>query len=209
VVDDWFRSSAWDEQARADFEMRLARARSYNRQQYLRIKGLSLLEAGNVPAAKELFERTAAFPDGSSFETVFAWEMLGDIAVTGGDPTTAETFYRRILDESSDTGGTTGNVELSLAELLLESKPVQSDQALLLLNSWMSRGGLRFDDQLFRWYLCRIRIAEAGGDHVIVRQIANDALTLAERGPQLHYHRDLGLVRTDELTLQRLRRLAR
>ncbi len=38
----------WDEAARADFEARLARARPHNRQQYLRIKGLSLRAAGHA-----------------------------------------------------------------------------------------------------------------------------------------------------------------
>lgn len=50
VADDWFRSPAWDEAARADFEARLGHARPGNWQQYLGIKGVSLRAAGNVEA---------------------------------------------------------------------------------------------------------------------------------------------------------------
>jgi hypothetical protein len=55
--EDWFRSPAWDQAARAEFELRLARARDHNRPQYLRIKGLALREAGLVDAARVLWQR--------------------------------------------------------------------------------------------------------------------------------------------------------
>ncbi|MGO8956786.1 MAG: hypothetical protein ACLQFR_05360 [Streptosporangiaceae bacterium] len=42
MTGEWFRSPAWDESARADFEVRLSRARPHNRQQYLLIKALAL-----------------------------------------------------------------------------------------------------------------------------------------------------------------------
>jgi predicted Zn-dependent protease len=210
VADEWFRSPDWDDTARADFEARLARARAGNRQQYLRIKGVSLRAAGELDGARELLERSAAHPDGHLFMTVAAWETLADMAAERGDRATAEQLYRRILDEQPSLSGTTGSVEISLAEVLLDSGNADARaEALNLLNSWIERDRIKWASQLFRWHLDLIRIAEADGDVETVRRAANTALSLTERGPQLPRHPDVGLVETDEATLERLRRLAR
>ena len=211
MPDDWFRSPAWDAPARADFwEARLARARPRNRQQYLRIKGLALRAAGDGDAARLLLERAADHPDGHLFETSSAWETLGDLAVERGDRDTAQQLYRRILAENPTSSGTSGSIEISRAELLLDDgSPEAGTEALALLDSWIHRERLTVDDQLFRWHLALIRAAEGQGDRNTVRRAASTALTLAERGPRLPRHPDVGLVRTDDATLDRLRGLAR
>ena len=141
--------------------------------------------------------------------TVSAWESLADMAVERGDRATAEQLYRRIVIEQPSGSGTTGGIEISLAELLLDKgDPDARDQALALLDSWMGRPRMKFDNQLFRWHLNLIRIAEAAGERETVRRAANSALTLAGRGPQLPRHPDVGLVRADEAILERLRALA-
>jgi len=210
MADEWFRSTAWDDAARVDFEMRLARARPYNQQQYLRIKGISLRHARQMDGARELLERAADFPDGYLHETVSAWESLADMAVERGDRVAAEQLYRRILVEQPSLSGSTGSIEISLAELLLDGgRPQQRDEALELLNSWIERTGMKFDSQLFRWHLALIRIAEATADYETVKRAANIALTLAERGPRLARHPTVGLVEADKLTIKRLRKLAK
>ena len=121
VAGEWFRSPAWDDAACAGFEARLARARPHNRQQYLRVKAVSLRAAGNNHGARELLERAADYPGGHLHETVFAWEMLADIAVEHGDRATAGQLYRRILAKQPTLSCTTGSVEMSLAEILLDT----------------------------------------------------------------------------------------
>ena len=210
MADDWFRSQEWDEAARADFETRLARARRHNRQQYLRMKGISLRAAGHLDGARELLERAADCADGYFAQTVAAWETLADMAVVRGDREGAEQLYRRILAEQPSLSGTTGSVEISLAEILLDTgRPDALDEAFALLRSWMGRSGIKFDSQLFRWHLDVIRAAQAIGDRETVKTAASAALKLADRGPQLPRHPDLGLVHTDSATLQRLRNLVR
>jgi predicted Zn-dependent protease len=210
ATDDWFRSPAWDDSARADFEARLARARPHNRQQYLRIKGVRLRAAGHAAAAREVLERAAEHPDGYFHETVSAWETLADIAIECGDRANAERLYRRILAEQPSGSGTTGSVEISLAELLLDrGRTEDRDEASGLLSTWIERKAMKFDNQLFRWHLNLIRVAEATGDHETVRRAANTALAVAERGPQLPRHPGVGLVETDKATLKRLRKLAK
>lgn len=210
MADDWFRSSAWDEAARADFEARLARARPHNRQQYLRIKGVSLRHADKADAAVELLQRAADYPepDGYLHQTVAAWEGLADIAAERGDLITAEGLYRRILALPNQSGST-GTIEISLADVLLNNgRPEDRDEASALLAEWMSRKQMKFDHALFRWHMVLIRLAGAVGDRETVCRAARTALTLAERGPQLSHHPNVGLVGADKTTLERLRELA-
>jgi hypothetical protein len=209
VSDEWFRSPLWDEAARHEFERRLARARPQNRQQYLRVKAVTLLDAGHPDAAAGLLQRVVDAGDSAHHEVAFAWEQLGDLAAARGDRLVAEQFYRRILAEHPSLSGTTGCIEIALAEVLLDADGVESRaEALALLDTWMARPGLKFDHQLFRWHLALIRAAEAMGDRETVRRAARSALELAARGPQLPRHKDVGLVRTDRATLSRLRELA-
>jgi tetratricopeptide (TPR) repeat protein len=210
VSEDWFRSSAWDDHVRADFEARLARARARNRPQYLRIKALALRDAGQIDTAKTLLLRALDLPDAYAFEVASTLEHLGDLAAQQGDQDLAERYYRRILNEQPSLSGTTGDVEISLAELLLDSRrEPERSEALKLLNAWLARPGLKFDNQLFRWHLALIRMAEQTGDRETVRRAATTALELADRGPQLPRHKDIGLVHADVATLRRLRKLTR
>lgn len=211
MTEEWFRSTAWDDVARADFEARLARSRPYNRQQYLRIKGVSLRCAGKTDAARALLQRAADYPQppGYLHEAVAAWEMLADIAAERGDRAPAEQIYRRILAMPNQSG-TSGTVEISLADLLLDTGNAEDRaEANALLNAWIERDGMKFDHVLFRWHLVLIRLAEAVGDDPTAQRAANAALTLAERSPQLPRHPDVGLVHADEATIKRLRKLAR
>ena len=209
VASEWYRSPEWHDAAREDFEARLRRARPHNRQQYLRIKGLSLRAAGNLDGAREILERAAEAPDGYFFQSMAAWEALADMDVESGDLTSAELLYRRILIQQPSSGST-GTVEISLAEVLLASNRTQNnDEILALLNTWLERPGLKFDNQLFRWHLDLIRLAERIGDGETVQRAARTALNLAERRPQLPRHPDVGLVMTDRATLGRLRKLSK
>lgn len=151
VADDWFRGPSWGEAAQADFEARLTRARPHNQQEYLRIKALGFLDAGHREAAEALLERSVNAPDGCFFQTVRAWENLADIARERGDLVRAQGLYRRVLSEQSSLSGTSGGVELSLAETLLDGVGCDpAGEPLALLRAWIERAELRFDNQMFR-----------------------------------------------------------
>lgn len=111
---------------------------------------------------------------GYAHEVAFACEKLGDIAVHQGDRQAAEEYYRRVLIDNPTLDGTTGCVEISLAELLLDTRREPGrDEALALLNSWLKRPGMKLDSQLFRWHLVLIRLAEQTGDCETARRAAN------------------------------------
>lgn len=210
MTDDWFRSPHWSAEARDDFEARLARARPYNRAQYMRIKGLALSEAGERRGARELWERVLQSTEElATTQQASALEHLGDSYVRE-NVATAENYYRTLLAQHPTLNGTSHTVEISLAELLIHKDDRASmEEALALLNSFLERGTSQFPSVLFRWHLALISIAQATGEKETVQRAARTALDLASRGPVLPRHKDVGVVDADAKTLRRLRKLAK
>ncbi len=207
MEDEWYRSTDWSVKGREEFERRLSSARAYNRAQYLRIKGLHLLDAGEVEAARHLWERVLLSTDElAEGQRPSALEHLGD-SFRDENADQAEHYYRRLLAEYPSLKGTTHTVEISLAELLIRKR--QYDEALELLNSFLARGTSQFPNVLFRWHLVLIAIASALGERATVKRSAQNALELSERGPVFPRHKDVGIVRADRTTIRRLRRLAK
>jgi hypothetical protein len=99
VVDDWFRSPDWSEEAQADFERRLGRSRPHRRAQYLRIKGLALESAGEIDGARTLWLRVLDdVGEFASLQGYGAMEHLGD-SYAATEPDLAEQYYRRLIAE--------------------------------------------------------------------------------------------------------------
>ncbi len=208
VRDEWYRSPDWDAEAQEDFELRLRRARPGNRQQYLNIKALALLDAGHEDDAVRLLHRSIDCGT-TAGDTAFGWERLGDLAARHGRIDEAVAFYERVLREQPSLSGTSGSVEISLAEVLIATREeARIEEAITYLDAWITRKGLKLDDALFRWFLAHIDVSEAIGDHVTAARSARSALELAGRGPRLTRQPDVGIVHTDDLTLKRLRRMA-
>ncbi len=206
---DWFRTPDWDAAARDEFERRLARARPHNRPQYPKIKALALRDADETEPARALLHRALAEPGVYDFEAAHVTELLGDLSREDGDGDEAEARYRHVLATWPTLKGTSGSIEISLAELLVDRGGNQpAEEAMRLLDTWLARPQLQFDSQLFRWHLALIRLSLRAGDEETVQRAANTALTLAARGPQLPRHKTVGLVTTDEATLRWLRDLA-
>lgn len=208
--EDWFRLPDWDAQARDEFERRLARARPYNRAQYLRIKGLSLLDAGETDGARSLWLRV--LEDEGEYATVqqaSALEHLGD-SYASDDPLAALDFYERSLEGGRLGRGTTCTQHIKMAELLLkEPTPSRVERASDLLGRWPEETQLPFPNAHFRWNLAVIELAQAVGDRDAAQEAARRALDLAGRGPVFPRHKTVGVVQTDRRTMKRLARLAK
>ena len=165
--------------------------------------------AGQPDAARTLLERVLLEYEGS-LDCRAALEHLGDLARSEGDEASAERRYRELLMRWPDLNATSGMVEVSLAEILLDRGGHEREhEALRLLKSAMDRRGpLQLDTNLFRWHVALVRAAEAVGDATTAKQAATTALTLAERGPRFTRHRDVGVVRADTKTISWLRERA-
>lgn len=206
---DWFRSPEWTAEAQEDFEARLARSMAHNRAQYLRIKGLALLEAGEVSGARDLWMRVVETETEDWPQVSASLEHLGD-SYRQDDPATAESYFRRLIAENPTLSGTTACVHLSLAEILLDRGDATSiNEAGDLLGIWIDKYSVPFPNAHFRFNLALIRTAQALGDKGTVQRAARTALDLAARGPVYPRHGDVGVVKADGKTLRRLKRLAR
>ncbi len=211
VSDEWFRSPSWDEASRGEFERRLVSARPEVRAQHLRLKALSLLDSAELHAARDLLRRALEQPVIDPAARASAHEQLARIAVQQGDPRLARTHYREALAgaSSSGTAGTTGTVEIALAELLLDTgDDAALDEAAGLLTAWIERSASRHPAQLFRWNMALLRIAEADGDRQTAREVARTALPQAAEESLLPRQKGAPRVTGDLRTLDRLRVLA-
>ncbi|TMC51905.1 MAG: tetratricopeptide repeat protein [Chloroflexi bacterium] len=204
---DWFRDPAWDRTTRDQFEERLNRARIGNRAQYLRIKALAFRDAGELHGAKELLNRVVSdYPE--SMDCGLCLELAGDVGREEGSAEVAEANYREVIRRWPDLNGTTGMVEVSLAEVLTKSTaPDRHEEALRLLDSALKRGRMMNSD-LFRWNIALARVAKQLGDAETVSRAARAALSLTKLGPQYPRHPIVGLARPDAATLAWLEKAA-
>jgi len=210
MEDEWFRSPGWSEEDRAEFEARLARSRKHKRAQYLRIKGLALRDAGEVGGARELWMRVLS--DEGEFSTMEGFttlEHLGDSYVDD-DPTFAEYYYRRLLNDNPELKSTTMTQHIKLAELLIRrGDETALKEAAELLIQWQEVARIPFPSDHFRWNLAVIDLAEATGDRQTAVGAARRALELANRGPVFPRHKTVGVVHAEHRTIARLKRLAK
>lgn len=205
---NWAHEVAFDGQAMAEFERRLARARPGNRAQYLRVKGATLLEAGQdeaLPVAISLFRRVVDDYD-DFLQVPWSHELLGEAYRRMGELDRAEHHYRKCLEIADERRNGTSNVtELLIAEVLLQqSRP---DEALRLLDDEELRGRLRWNSNVYRYCLARARAEQATGGEPA--PWSREALRLAqEDDPQLSRKPTVGRVQATEEELAELRRLA-
>lgn len=201
---EWFRTPDWDAAAREDFEQRLGRARS-SRPQYLRIKALALTSVGLFDDAVRLLERLRTeHPD--AFDVWYATEVLGDIAREQGRLDEAEHHYRRLLS-SPERNGTSGMVEVSLAEVLLEAG--RADDAAVALEQADRDSVDTFHANLFRFLVTRARIDAARGHVDGAATAAARALELVDAPSQYPRHPGVGVVRTDDASIDALQEMTR
>jgi tetratricopeptide (TPR) repeat protein len=203
--DEWYRSAAWDADARADFEARLRRARAHNRPQYLRIKAHALAAAGNSADADVLSLRVVNEYPGS-LDAASCGEALGDGALARGDFVAAEEHYRRCIELRPDLNLTSGEVHIGLAEALTaQGRP---DEALQALDS-VPPGRLVINHALCRWNAALAEASFAVGEEpVVAAMAASRALSLLDTPDQFTRHPGVGRARLRHDRIERLRAIA-
>ncbi len=189
---EWFRSDDWSSDAQQDFETRLSRARQRNRAQYLRIKALALIDAGQLDAATTLLRRVVDDYRDDWLQVTASHEHLGDVYRSTGDLAAAESEYRRLLELSPTLTGTTGEVHLKLGEVLLVGGLNDVAEVEQLLAA--ARPHVVFNTTAFRANVLDARLAATIGDIERRRASATAALSLVEAPPQFSRHPTVGLV---------------
>jgi tetratricopeptide (TPR) repeat protein len=210
MTDEWYESADWSRQGQAKFWKRLDRAR--DKSQYLYLKALALLEAGGVrrrAGARQLLHQLLTdYPD--SFHEAIAHEHLGVAYEQENEFEQAEFHYREAL-RLYPANHQRGHAHLLLPEMLVRTgqEDKYEEMALLLLDS-LAAQGWTMNDELFRIQVARARIADALGQDDVASDCARAALDLADiTEPQLPRHPTVGLVKTDDRTVQELMNLRR
>jgi hypothetical protein len=212
MSDAWYRTEAWSEEDREEFERRLKRARPHNRPQYLRVKALSLQDHGGRAerlGARELFERVLRDYPASAFDVAVAREGLAQLAERDGWMDEAINHWR-VAIYLIDEGMPRGDACLRLPELLIASdEPERWDEAASVLARVDPQRDFAFSDQRFRYAVLRARLADRNGDPEAAARFADAALIETERTkPDFARHPDLGWANGDAATLSEMRRLA-
>ncbi|MDX2026967.1 hypothetical protein [Microcella sp.] len=169
---------------------------------------MSLLAAGEVSAARELWERVLTEPERRWFEEAMTTEHLAD-SYSSSDPDRAVSLYRRVSELSPTPGGTSGTHQMKLAELLLETG-ADGDLREVgeLLAWWLENAEVPFPSAHFDWNITFVKWARRLGDHDSARAGAQRALALMARGPIFSRHPTVGLVDANEATAMWLRSVA-
>ncbi len=202
--EDWFRTGRWDDEEGAAFEARLARARSYNRPQYLKIKAAALREAGKPAAAVALLHRVLdQYSD--ALDAPSCAELLGDIALEAGDPASAEAHYRESLRLRPDQNATSGEVHIGLAEALIEQRRFQ--EAVEALDSF-SVHELTLNHGVCRWNMALAEAAQGLGDSNTSALAAERALALLVAPDQFGRHPGVGRAALTDRQITRMKMLA-
>jgi len=210
-ADDWFRSDAWDAQARELFETKLARARS-GRVQYLRIKGLMLTLAGDrdrIQDGRQLLQRVIDEHPEDGQEVSSAHYALGDSFAREGRHTEAEEHLRACLALEPSVH-VLHDTELRLAEVLIDRDAPSLDEAWELLNIAGNPRGVLFNNIAWRVEIARARLRTRQGDRTAAAIHARKALALLDHNePQFSRHPDVGLIIPDRRAVRELKRLTR
>ena len=218
---EWFRSSTWDESVATAFELKLRRARSASRAQYLRIQG-EHLAAQAEPATREsgrlLFQRVVdEYGDSDRLQATWAAESLAQAYAADGylgeaESATRDLLQRRDADPAAWRGGRT-DLDLAMAEmLLLRGTPESLDEA----DYWLDRSeesvvrSAIFRNLVLRHFTARARVASARGDVRRARRYADAALGVAiETDPSIPRHPNVGRPNATSEQLDELRAISR
>lgn len=121
--DDWYRSAAWDEGAREEFEARIARARS-GRAQYLLIKG-AVLSASDDPELREtgrgLMTRSLEDHPDEVVTVIRIHHAVAGAYAKDGMHAEASEHYEAALKMEDDGISVITRSDLELAELIVEA----------------------------------------------------------------------------------------
>ena len=99
--DNWYRGDHWDPDTQDQFERKLKKSKnSYNKAEYLRIKGSSLLSSYDdikqEVGCKLLNRVIEEYPNETS-SVLFALEQLGDYYTSKSNYLEAESNYRQCI----------------------------------------------------------------------------------------------------------------
>jgi tetratricopeptide (TPR) repeat protein len=211
---EWFRGPEWDKETQELFEDKLKKSRgSYNKSQYILIKGGYLLRSKDIFRESEgcrLMERLINEYPNEVSHVMSAYEQLGDYYFSKGENEKAESNYRRSISFYKNNGrsGTSGIGDIKLAETVFNAGKSNYYQELyyLLTEKFKQTGGqLMLNDEIFRYYSVLAKISSALEKKEEAKEYARKALSFAEnKDPQLDNYPQFNIVNLSDEELNKL-----
>jgi tetratricopeptide (TPR) repeat protein len=216
-TDDWFRGDNWEKETQEVFEKKLKRVRSsFNKAQYLRIKANYLIKsnkASSIEAGVCLYKRLINEFPLEKTEAYSAYEILGDYYKRNKDYETSELHYRACLNYYKESrSGTSGIVDIKLAELIIESKQAEKYEEMFKIltdNFKETNGDLTFNDEKYRYFKALALLLFNLKKIEEAKEYAKMALQLSNiKDPQLDKHPQVGIIQTQEGEIELLKQIA-
>lgn len=205
---EWYLGDNWDEETQQIFEQKLKRARgTYNKAQYLRIKGSSLLKSKDYSkkaAGSGLLKRVIIEYPNEISNVMFAYEQLGDFYFNERKYEEAELNYRQSISFYNKNGrsGTSGIGDIKLAETIVKTEQSDkfSEMYHLLVDEFKKNGGsLTLNDDIFRYYSVLAKLSNGLRKKDEAKEYAQKALQLSEsKIPQLPNYPEVGIVKASQ-----------
>jgi tetratricopeptide (TPR) repeat protein len=215
---DWYLNQDWDEKSKVEFENKLKKSRgSYNKAQYLRIKGSSLIKAQEKwkqEAGVDLLKRVVSEYADEVFHSYFAYEQLGDYYRLIGDCKSSIANYEKVLEYyTKDRNGTSGIADIKYAEAMIEADKKEEYFNLIKLLTVTfkeTEGSLDFKDEIFRYHLVLAKLYHEIGNYELAKEHGEKAFNAYQsKEVQFPKHPQLGLVKPSNTDLEFLKKVAR
>jgi tetratricopeptide (TPR) repeat protein len=207
---EWFRKETWSPDDAADFERRLARARG-QRTQYLKLQAWHLAGTKKpslaVPAI-ELAKRYLQEDPGGLFEGE-AHLIIAEANATLGESESALQAYRAAVEVESTKQSMRHCAYLHYAWYAATNGMSDEFANVLKAMEQMDKADLIFPINQYKYFGSLAMISEAFGDLENARRMARNALEAEVKDGPFSRHKDAGIVRHIDASVQmRLRRVA-
>lgn len=211
TTQEWFRRRTWSAADEAEFERKLARARS-QRSQYLHIQALTLAETADPALAEPaivLANRLLQEDPGSIFRAEVLCTIARASAIKGDIAGTVDAYRHAV--EAEGERGVRCCAYLQLEWFVVDRELTELyDEVLRLMDSSMRDGDLVFPAAQYKYFGALALISEALGDAENAARMARKALDAAmkQRSP-FDRHPQVGLVgNTSTAVHRRIERLS-
>jgi tetratricopeptide (TPR) repeat protein len=201
---EWFRKETWSADDAADFERRLSRSRG-QRTQYLKLQAWHLAgtkKPSLAASAIELVKRYLQEDPGGLFEGE-AHLIIAEANATLGDTDGALRAYRTAVEVESGKRSMRHCAYLQYAWYAATNGISGEFENVLKAMEQMDKADLMFPINQYKYFGSIALISEALGDLENARRIARNALEAENRAGPFSWHKDAGVVRNIDATIQK------
>jgi hypothetical protein len=210
VRDSWYRKTSWSPADATEFEQRLARSRT-QRAQYLHIQAWHLAETGKARFAAPAIElaNRCLREDLQGFFVVSTHLTIAEANSTLGRKDQALTAYRAAVSAEAKKRGMRCCAYLSYAWFVITHGMADEFGDVLKAMESMEDGDLILPIAQYKFFASLAIISHELGDIDNARRMARNALQAESSAAPFARHRDFGIVKNIDKSIQgRIRKLA-